>query len=282
MHNRSPMNNFVTRSLSGIVYVALIVGAIIAGSYWFMVLMVCFAILAVMEFQMLTHSNQPRSTIVTAINIVDIAAAVALCASAAKGVFPLMNFSVIAICYIIARCTLALYDKREDALKATALSVLSVIYIGLPLATAVLISDGWLVLIMFIMIWLNDTGAYCVGCTLGRHRLFPRLSPKKSWEGFWGGMIFCIAAGAACYWSASQPTSALASNGSLLAWIGLGVVICVFSTWGDLFESLIKRTLGVKDSGKLIPGHGGILDRIDSLLFVAPATLIYALLTNLI
>lgn len=280
------MNNLVTRSLSGIVYVALIVGAIIAGPYWFMVLMVCFSILAIIEFQMLTHSRQSRSTIARAINIVDIAATVALCTSAAKAASPLMIFSIIAICYLIARCTLALYDKREDALKATALSVLSVFYIGLPLAMAVLISEiftnGWLILIMFIMIWLNDTGAYCVGCTLGRHRLFPRLSPKKSWEGFWGGLVFCIAAGAACYWSSSLPESTLISNGSLWAWIGLGVVICVFSTWGDLFESLIKRTLGVKDSGKLIPGHGGILDRIDSLLFVAPATLIYALLTNLI
>ena len=279
------MNNLVTRSLSGIVYVALIVGSIIAGPYWFMILMICFSILAMHEFRVLTHSDQPASTKVSAIGITDIAAAVALCASAAKGQAPLMNFSIITICYIVVRATLALYDKRDTALRATAMSVLSVIYIGLPLATAVLLSESrtsaYLVLIMFIMIWLNDTGAYCVGSALGRNRLFPRLSPKKSWEGFWGGMIFCIAAGGACYWSSVQPEPAFVSGGSLWAWLGLGVIVSLFATWGDLFESLIKRTLGVKDSGRLIPGHGGILDRIDSLLFVAPATFIYALLTNL-
>lgn len=280
------MNNLVTRSLSGIVYVALIVGSIIAGPYWFMVLMICFSILAMHEFRALTHSDQPTSAIVSAIGIIDMGAAVALCASAAKGQAPLMNFSIIMICYIIVRATLALYDKRDNALRATAMSALSVIYIGLPLATSVLISESqtstYLILIMFIMIWLNDTGAYCVGCTLGRHRLFPRLSPKKSWEGFWGGMIFCIAAGGACYWSSVQPEPTLVSGGSLWAWLGLGAVVSLFSTWGDLFESMIKRTLGVKDSGRLIPGHGGILDRIDSLLFVAPAAFIYAIATGII
>ncbi len=139
-----------------------------------------------------------------------------------------------------------------------------------------------IVLIMFIMIWLNDTGAYCVGSLLGKRRLFPRLSPKKSWEGFWGGMAFCIAAGATCYFAFNHDEVMLWGNRSLSAWIGFGIVVCIFSTWGDLFESMIKRTVGAKDSGKLIPGHGGILDRIDSLLLTAPAAFIYLLLTGLL
>ena len=140
----------------------------------------------------------------------------------------------------------------------------------------------WLVLMMFVMIWLNDTGAYCVGSLFGRHRLCERLSPKKSWEGFWGGMAFCIIAGAVCCfinngWSMASEGCAI----SLVKWVGLGMLVSLMSTWGDLFESLIKRSLGVKDSGHLIPGHGGILDRIDSLLLVAPATFVYGLLTSL-
>jgi phosphatidate cytidylyltransferase len=120
---------------------------------------------------------------------------------------------------------------------------------------------------MFALIWVNDTGAYCVGSTMGKHRLCERLSPKKSWEGFWGGMAFCVIA---------SVIYALIMNYNVLASVAFGIIVSLFATFGDLFESLLKRSAGVKDSGKLIPGHGGVLDRIDSLLFVAPAAAIYA------
>ena len=126
-------------------------------------------------------------------------------------------------------------------------------------------------LFMFVCIWLNDTGAYLVGCTIGKHRLFERISPKKSWEGFFGGMVFCIAAGAFAH---------LLIGGSQAIWIPFAIIVSVFATWGDLVESLIKRTAGVKDSGNIMPGHGGVLDRIDSLLFVAPAILAYLFLVH--
>ena len=276
------MKNIVTRSLSGIVYVALIVCALLAGATWFAALMALFALLAVREFQMLTGDASKSSPLTLLINTVDIAAAIALCLAALNDLSYLLFDGCILLAYLICRIVLALYDKRPDAFAATGRSVLSVVYIGLPLSAAAVIAQftngqditRQLMLIIFIMIWLNDTGAYCVGSMLGRHKLFERLSPKKSWEGFWGGMLFCVAAGIACAYA----------NGyeNLLLWIGLGVVVSVFSTWGDLFESLMKRTLGVKDSGHLIPGHGGILDRIDSLLLVAPACLIFAFLTGLI
>jgi phosphatidate cytidylyltransferase len=153
---------------------------------------------------------------------------------------------------------------------------MSQLYIALPLLVLQFIYKigAGFVLLMFVLIWLNDTGAFLVGCTLGRHRLFPRISPKKSWEGFFGGMAFCIAAGVAAklifpeyFFICSMP-----------AMVGFGIVVCVFATWGDLIESLIKRTAGVKDSGKLLPGHGGILDRIDSLLVVSLATMTYIIL----
>ncbi len=277
------MKNIATRSISGIVYVALIVGSIMLGAPYFMGLAAIFAVLATIEFHNLTGHLYPGQKNLSNELVADIAATAAIvCLSSHPDKF-FYGISVILIAYILIRLVMALYDRSGHALVSAALSVLSVIYIGLPLGFASAInyfaegreSISYLMLIIFVMIWLNDTGAYCVGSLLGRHRLFERLSPKKSWEGFWGGMLFCIATGVGAYYlcpgAAGLPT-----------WIGLGVVVCVFATWGDLFESLVKRTVSVKDSGHIMPGHGGILDRIDSLLFVAPAAFIYAIATGII
>lgn len=124
-----------------------------------------------------------------------------------------------------------------------------------------------LVLSMFVFVWVNDTGAFLVGSAIGKHRLFERISPKKSWEGFWGGMFFAMLF--------SQGFAYIDPSISRLSWLGLSVVIVLFGTLGDLVESLLKRTLGVKDSGKLLPGHGGMLDRFDSILMAIPAAYIY-------
>lgn len=283
------MKNIVTRSISGIIYVGLIVGALLAGSIWFTALCVLFCLLAMLEFQKLT-SSRSNGAIALAIRLTDIAAAVALCVVSHDVMTALVyGPAMILPIYIIVRTVLALYDRGDDVFASVGRSALSILYIGVPLSMVSVtydMSEGghapWLVLMMFVMIWLNDTGAYCVGSLFGRHRLCERLSPKKSWEGFWGGMAFCIIAGAVCCfinngWSMASDGFAI----SLVKWVGLGMLVSLMSTWGDLFESLIKRSLGVKDSGHLIPGHGGILDRIDSLLLVAPATFVYGLLTSL-
>lgn len=284
------MNNLIKRTISGIIYVALIVGSLLGGTEWFILLTTLFAVLAMIEFHMLiSHNNKSTGAISTAIKYLDIATVAALCITTLGDIAYIIAVTEILMIFMILRVILSLYDKRDNALSATANSFLAVIYIGIPLSIAAFTDvitnappvnnyEPYIVLIMFIMIWLNDTGAYCVGCTLGKHRLFPRLSPKKSWEGFWGGMAFCIAAGVACYFIFKDNTDYL----YLAKWIGFGIVVSVFSTWGDLFESLIKRALNVKDSGHLIPGHGGILDRIDSLLLVAPAILIYIIATEMI
>ncbi|MBR5030969.1 MAG: phosphatidate cytidylyltransferase, partial [Muribaculaceae bacterium] len=153
----------------------------------------------------------------------------------------------------------------------------ALVYVALPLSMLNAIASQYspmMVLAMFIFIWLNDTGAFLVGCAIGKHRLFERISPKKSWEGVFGGTAVVIAA-AICFATIPALGNLFNPQGlSLGVWIILGAVTVVASTLGDLFESLLKRTAGVKDSGNLIPGHGGILDRIDSLLFVALATVI--------
>ena len=123
------------------------------------------------------------------------------------------------------------------------------------------------------LVWINDTFAYLTGSLLGRHRLTPRLSPGKTWEGTVGGMVFTLFAGwAVCRITGTYP---------LPFWLLVVTIICLLGLAGDLFESHLKRMKNVKDMGTLLPGHGGVLDRFDSLLFVAPAILIYVILLNL-
>lgn len=163
--------------------------------------------------------------------------------------------------------------------------MLSQMYIALPFSTiSVLAFNGTpdgivqfnaiLPLSVFIFLWLNDTGAYCIGSLLGKHRLFPRISPKKSWEGSIGGAVVVVLAAFAISYLVEN-YSPLYSLLSPLEWIGLGLVVVVFGTWGDLVESLFKRTLGIKDSGNILPGHGGMLDRFDSSLMAFPAAVVY-------
>jgi phosphatidate cytidylyltransferase len=135
---------------------------------------------------------------------------------------------------------------------------------------------------VFIFLWMNDTGAYCIGSLIGRHKLFPRISPAKSWEGSIGGAIVVLAVAYGIGWLDSvqvsdldSPTVLFRGMLSIPEWLGLGLVVAIFGTWGDLVESLFKRTLGIKDSGNILPGHGGMLDRFDSALMAIPAAVIY-------
>ena len=123
------------------------------------------------------------------------------------------------------------------------------------------------IMAIFIFVWLDDTGAYLVGSLIGKHKLFERISPKKSWEGFFGGLILSLASSQAFAWFAPEIIR--------MNWLGLAATVVLFGTWGDLIESLLKRTLGVKDSGNVLPGHGGMLDRFDSVMLAVPASYIY-------
>jgi phosphatidate cytidylyltransferase len=124
-------------------------------------------------------------------------------------------------------------------------------------------------LLIFVFVWLNDTSAYLIGSRLGKRRLFPRISPLKSWEGFWGGLAVTLAGSlvAAHVFPDAFP--------AWYHWPALATVVVTFGTWGDLVESLIKRACGAKDSGRLLPGHGGILDRLDSVILASPAACFY-------
>ena len=177
-----------------------------------------------------------------------------------------------------------LYTRNENAIHDWAYTMLSQMYIALPFSMINVLAfrqapDGdihyyyLLPLSVFIFLWTNDTGAYCTGSLLGKHKLFPRISPAKSWEGSIGGALFVLIAAAVVGYLESQ-SNAL-SGLTIVQWLGLGLVVTVFGTWGDLVESLFKRTLGIKDSGNILPGHGGMLDRFDSSLMAIPASVVY-------
>ena len=184
-----------------------------------------------------------------------------------------------------------LYLKAKDPINNWAYTMLSQLYISLPLSLLNVLafrSNGYdiqytylMPLSVFVFLWINDAGAYCVGSLLGRHKLFPRISPGKSWEGSIGGAVLVVAA-AVLIWYYTDLYDVNDLGLTAYEWAGLGLVVVVFGTWGDLIESLFKRTLGIKDSGNVLPGHGGMLDRFDSTLMAVPAAVVYLYTLTLI
>lgn len=267
------MKKLLTRTLSGLIYCAIIIAAIWFGIDTINALALLFGILGIIELTKICGNlKQKRIPVI----LLDVAGVMTL--SMSPYIFPLLAW----IGVLVLRFIFELYLKEEDPLKSIAESVFGQIYIGLPLGCMVLIaswfSSPMILLSIFFLIWINDTGAFITGCTLGKHRLFERISPKKSWEGFFGGLIFSLVA---AYLFGTYCQNFFGWHQRLWIWLGLALITTAFATWGDLVESLIKRTLHIKDSGNLIPGHGGILDRIDSLLLVAPASMIYMILITL-
>lgn len=264
------LKKLLTRALSGLVYVLIIVGCILWGYPGLAILGVVLAILATFELEKICHDINSRTK---PLIIIDILGVVVLSLSFNNyiPVFPL----VIWLCIIMARFIVELYIKNNNPVKSLAHSMLAQIYIGVPLAcmgATAFIMNPKVILIVFMMLWINDTGAYIVGSMIGRHKLFERISPKKSWEGFFGGVIFnLIAATLFCYCS----DTFMGLHSDIIQWIGLAVIVTVFGTLGDLIESMFKRHFNIKDSGNIIPGHGGILDRIDSFLLAMPAVCVF-------
>jgi phosphatidate cytidylyltransferase len=178
--------------------------------------------------------------------------------------------------FLLALLILSLYRNTPNPAENCALSLFAQFYCaGLLSLLNFIVFDSvakqyfpYFALLIFIFVWINDTFAYLTGITFGKHPLFQRVSPKKSWEGFWGGfMIVVLSSLAVAYYFPA-----------IINWrhsLALGILTVIFATWGDLVESLLKRACGVKDSGTLLPGHGGILDRFDSVILAAPAVFIY-------
>lgn len=275
------MKNLVIRAITGAVYVLALVGCTVWGPQSAFIFFALVAAGCVYEFGTIMNkhyeaeTNRPLSAI----------AAFILCSAVWQyqigygdyvKMFALYGFTLL---YVIVS---ELYRQADNPMRNWALAFASQIYIALPFsllpflsirydAVENLMQYEWIyTLAIFIFLWTNDTGAYLVGSLFGRYvpyKLFPRISPKKSWIGSLGGVMLTIIAAAVIeHYAAGLP---------LWQWIGLALTVCVFGTWGDLVESLIKRQVGIKDSGKILPGHGGFLDRFDSALLAIPGAVIY-------
>ncbi len=278
------MKNLITRSITGVLFVAIIVVCFMCPEGMIMVFALVTG-LTVWEYTGLVNQIDG----VTVNRFISTAAGVYLFLAIAgfcSGITP----SAVFIPYLLSVIYLfisELYTESKNAINNWAYTMLSQMYVALPLATINILAfrdiGGQVVfsyltpLSIFIFLWANDTGAYCFGSLFGKHKLFPRISPGKTWEGSVGGGILVLVVAAIIGYLESSNTDQMVggSTMSIPEWMGMGLVVVFFGTWGDLVESLFKRTLGIKDSGNILPGHGGMLDRFDSSLMAMPAAVVY-------
>ena len=270
-------SNFLQRAITGILFVGVLVGCILYDPWTFSALFVVISALTIREFGHLINQVEGVSinkNITMLAGVYLYMAVMAFCTnlSGSKIFLPYL----LLIMYLMIS---ELYLKKENPVMNWAYSMLSQLYIALPFAMLNILLfhtspmdtsvsyNPILPLSVFVFIWLSDTGAYCVGSLIGRHRLFERISPKKSWEGSIGGGI--VAIGSSFIFAHYFPIMNMAE------WAGLALIVVIFGTWGDLTESLLKRQLHIKDSGAILPGHGGMLDRFDSALMAIPAAVVY-------
>lgn len=274
------MKEILVRAATGLVFITVLIGAIVWNKYSVAVLFFVVAMLGLIEFFKLMEKGgfKPKKTaggIVGAAIYLIIALynlTVEVTSSYLLFIFPLLVLLVV----------LELFRKSQYPVTNFAFSVMGIIYVVIPLSMLnffvaydnasyyqTVEIEGYkyiLLLAFFVIQWSNDTGAYVTGKAFGKHKLFEIISPNKTWEGAIGGGVFALIAGF---------IFAYTTESNVLHWLVISLLIVVFGTLGDLTESQIKRSVGVKDSGNILPGHGGILDRFDGVLFSAPFVLTY-------
>jgi len=273
------MKNIVTRGISGSIYMVIIAFAILFSAYTYALLFAVVTGACLWEFYGLLEKkgeaviDKPMATF----------GGVYLFVSGFLWFSEDLPLKYIVLWFIIMLYLFIreLYTKDDRAVRTIAYTFFAQIYIALPFMflsrlgfpreiTGLVHYDPTLIMAFFALIWASDTGAYLVGSAFGKHRLFERISPKKSWEGFFGGLFLAIGIAIAIFYL--FPTEL-----NMLQWTGFALTTVIFGTFGDLVESMIKRSLAIKDSGNIIPGHGGMLDRFDSSILAAPAIVIYYL-----
>jgi phosphatidate cytidylyltransferase len=271
----------IKRSFTGFLFVAILAFCIVKGPIWFASLFALCTILTSWEFVSLMNKN--KNTQISRLWVV--VASISLFGAIFMSCIEYISFVYFMpfILSLIIIFVKELYKNKTSPITNLALGIMPILYIALPFSLLSVLAfipnkeNGMteycyvIPLTLFLFIWANDVGAYCIGCSIGKHKLFERISPKKTWEGLIGGASFTIIAAILLY--RFLPT--WYGNMSVWIWIGMALIIVLFGTWGDLVESMIKRELQIKDSGKTLPGHGGFLDRFDSTLLAIPATVIY-------
>jgi len=276
------LSDIATRALTGFIFISVLIGSIVYNKYSVALLFFVVSMLGLIEFFKLMEKGgfNPKKRVAGVIG------------GLIYGIITMYSFGHFSFAFLlfifpllVVLVLLELFRKSEYPVSNFAFSVMGILYVVIPLSMLNFFAynvdyydtmniEGYnyiLLLAFFIIQWSNDTGAYLVGRQFGKTKLFERISPNKTWEGAIGGAIFALIAGG---------IFALITGGHFGHWLAISFLIVVFGSLGDLTESQIKRSVGVKDSGSLLPGHGGILDRFDGVLFSAPFVLTYLQLFN--
>jgi len=268
------LKKLITRTITGIVLVLVMLTAIIASQYSYAILFLIILTAGIIEFSNLFRQSdiKPNKFIAYSVSIILFIVSFLI----SKRMIEVKYFLGLMPFFLIIMAA-ELYRKKDKPVENIAVTFFSIIYLAVPLSLInflvfpeILNSNAYtpkLLIALFSLIWIYDSGAYLVGVSIGKHRLFERISPKKSWEGAIGGTLIAIIA--------SYFIAGFIPEIKLLHWIVLSILTVVSSTFGDLTESMFKRYFGIKDSGNILPGHGGVLDRFDSLFFAAPVVVMY-------
>lgn len=295
------MNETLKRSISGAIYVILLIASILYSTESFIILFGVFLLIATYEFCNLVQINKIfplffASLFYTTISLISFYKSETenyITKIQKKNIelivdLELLNTILLVITLLVSiKCIVFLFDDTAQTISKSSVYLYLLGYIILPFIFITKISFGIkdynpkIIIGLFILIWTNDTFAYLVGKSIGKHKLLERISPKKTIEGFIGGVVFAVFAGFLISKLYIKPNPAF-SEKSILIWTIIAVIVGVFGTIGDLIESKFKRVAGVKDSGIIMPGHGGILDRFDSVIFVAPIVFLFYQILNFI
>lgn len=286
--NSDKLKNLAIRTLSGAVLAAMLFGATLLSPWGYMALLAVIVVVGVWEFYSLCEacSYAPQRVMGLTLSVLLFAFGAAIFSSV------VINRSTVAESIILAAILYGLaavpavficelFRAHKQPIANVAVTLAATLYVALPATLMLAVPqqlsgsvgewNPWYAICYILIIWANDVFAYLVGIAIGKHRMCERISPKKSWEGFVGGVVAAVAF-AALFGSLLE--------GNVLLWAGLGAVIAVTGVAGDFVESLFKRSADVKDSGAIMPGHGGVLDRFDALLVSAPYALLYLILMS--
>ena len=284
------LKNFIVRTLSGAVLLLVILGAMWVGYYGYLTLLLLITIVGVWEFYSLSRAkeyNPQRGLgIILSLFIYLVGALLGLSFVNGSSNDLLVLSIIFALCGVVLLVCVILsaevFRNRALPIANVATTLAGAFYVALPIAMMAVVPlllvdhcewKALYFLFYLFLVWGNDVFAYLAGVTMGRHKMCERLSPKKSWEGFVGGVLGSLAVGA---------LGAYVLDESYVVWMGLALIVSLSSVVGDLVESMFKRDAGVKDSGNIMPGHGGILDRFDAFILSAPFAFIYLLIVNIV
>ena len=281
------LRNFIVRTLSGAVLLLVILGALCFGYYGYLALLLLVTMVGVWEFYNLSKAKgyEPQRGWGLVLSLFVYLTGAAL-GSDIVGSNEGLTLSLFMLCVVVLLVGVVFFAEvfrnRTTPIANVATTLTGAFYVALPMALMAVVPllftnmGEWKALYFLFylfLVWGNDVFAYLAGVTMGRHKMCERLSPKKSWEGFAGGVLGSLAVGA---------LAASIFEESYGVWMGLALIVSLSSVVGDLVESMFKRDAGVKDSGNIMPGHGGILDRFDAFILSAPFAFIYMLIVNIV